>query len=493
MLGRYALYEKIASGGMASVHLGRLFGPSGFARTVAIKRMHPHLAEDPEFSAMFLDEARLAARIRHPNVVPTLDVVAAEGELFLVMEFVQGESLSRLIKSAIARGEKIAPETATTLMAGVLHGLHAAHEATSDRGTPLEIVHRDVSPHNILVGVDGAPRLLDFGVAKAMGRIHSTREGQLKGKLSYMAPEQLRGKVSRRTDIYAASIVLWETITLERLFPAEDEAELFELVLRGTDVPPSAHRPGISKALDDVVLRGLSVDPQRRFATAREMARALEDAIGLVAPSKIGEWVEAMAHDTIAARGERLASIENDSLVRSVPSQSSSIALVADAERHASAPLVEATSTQMSTGSASSPGRAHSRMRRSSSWLGVALGAVLLLATAWFSLQRGAFRSSLVPTPESMVSGPSSPKETLAAAATGSRRDDEGSAASDAAAASIVPLIHSAAASTSASSARPARSNRSVTKSPAGAPCQLVKSVDKFGEPHFSCPCASCP
>src|ERR1700683_1132449 len=150
MLGRYALYEKIASGGMASVHIGRLVGPVGFARTVAIKRMHPQFAEDPEFVSMFLDEARLAARIRHPNVVPTLDVVATAGELFLVMALVQGEALTRLITAAGARGERVSPSMAATIMAGVLHGLHAAHEATSETGSPLGRVPHAVSSHKLL-------------------------------------------------------------------------------------------------------------------------------------------------------------------------------------------------------------------------------------------------------------------------------------------------------------------------------------------------------
>jgi eukaryotic-like serine/threonine-protein kinase len=152
---------------MASVHLGRLLGHAGFARTVAIKRLHPQYAEDPEFVAMLLDEARLVARIRHPNVVPTLDVAATDGELFLVMEYVQGESLSALIRTCAARGEPIDPAIATTILVGV---------------------HRDVSPQNVLVGVDGVARVLDFGIAKAAGRVQTTKEGQLKGKVAYMRP-----------------------------------------------------------------------------------------------------------------------------------------------------------------------------------------------------------------------------------------------------------------------------------------------------------------
>src|SRR4051794_29784074 len=188
-VGRYALYGEIASGGMATVHFGRLLGPVGFSRTVAVKRLHAHLAKDPEFVSMFLDEARLAARVRHPNVVPTLDVVAAQGELFLVMEYVQGESFARLLHVTKSNGQRIPRDIVCAVLASVLHGLHAAHEAKSERGEALGIVHRDVSPQNILVGVDGIARVLDFGIAKAAGRAQVTREGQVRGKMAYIAPE----------------------------------------------------------------------------------------------------------------------------------------------------------------------------------------------------------------------------------------------------------------------------------------------------------------
>jgi serine/threonine-protein kinase len=194
IVGRYALYGEIASGGMATVYLGRLLGQVGFSRTVAIKCLHPQFAKDPDFMSMFLDEARLAARIQHPNAVQTLDVVATEADLFLVMEYLQGESLSRLIKASTAKGQAIPLEIVTSIICGMLHGLHAVHEARDEHGAPLGIVHRDVSPQNVLVGVDGVARVLDFGVAKAAGRIQTTREGQLKGKLSYMAPEPSRAK-----------------------------------------------------------------------------------------------------------------------------------------------------------------------------------------------------------------------------------------------------------------------------------------------------------
>src|SRR5690349_8197951 len=167
VVGRYALYGKLATGGMATVHFGRLLGPVGFSRTVAIKRLHPEFAKDPEFVAMFLDEARLAARIQHPNVVATLAVVAMAEELFLVMDYVRGESFSRVLRTARRKGLELPEGFIGSVVAGMLHGLHAAHEATDERGEPLQVVHRDVSPQNVLVGVDGVPRVLDFGVAKA--------------------------------------------------------------------------------------------------------------------------------------------------------------------------------------------------------------------------------------------------------------------------------------------------------------------------------------
>jgi serine/threonine protein kinase len=327
LLGRYALYDRIASGGMATVHLGRLLGPVGFSRTVAIKRLLPQFAEDPEFVSMFLDEARLAARIRHPNVVPTLDVVSTQGEIFLVMEYIQGDSLARLIRALHQRGESPPPAMMATLMVGVCNGLHAAHEAKTEHGEPLGLVHRDVSPHNILVGIDGVARVLDFGVAKAIGRVQTTRDGQLKGKIAYMAPEQIRGTVSRLTDIYAAAVVLWEALVGRRLYLGETEAELFAKVLEGRVDLPSRHAANIPPALEAAIMRGLETDATRRFQTAREMARAVADAVPLVDASVIGDWVESLARPTLDTRNDLIASIESNSMIhapRLVPSRASS-------------------------------------------------------------------------------------------------------------------------------------------------------------------------
>jgi eukaryotic-like serine/threonine-protein kinase len=308
VLDRYVILEEIASGGMATVHLGRLIGAAGFARPVAIKRLHAHYARDPEFVSMLIDEARVAARVIHPNVVATLDVVSVGSELFLVMEYVPGASLSVLLDALRASNQRVVPEVALGIMIGTSFGLHAAHEATTERGEPLGIVHRDVSPQNVLVGFDGVARVHDFGIAKAVGRVQTTREGQLKGKLRYMAPEQLRGQeATRQTDVYSTAVVLWEVLTGERLFMADNDAALFGRVLEGIVGPASAHVPGLPPALDAVLARALDREPARRFATARELALALGDALRPASASEMGEYLEGVLGADAAQRARRAA------------------------------------------------------------------------------------------------------------------------------------------------------------------------------------------
>jgi eukaryotic-like serine/threonine-protein kinase len=305
------MFAEIAAGGMAAIHVGRLRGPAGFSRTVAIKRLHAQFAKDPEFVKMFLDEAHLAARIQHPNVVSPIDVVATHGELFLVMDYVQGESLSRLALASRLTGTAIPPDITRAILSDVLHGLHAAHEAKSERGEKLGIVHRDVSPQNVLVGVDGVARVLDFGIAKAVGRATTTRDGQIKGKIAYMAPECFQlGDVNRQSDVYAAAVVLWEMLTGERLFKADTDPQTVARILADEVAPPSQLASGVSRELDAVVLRGLDRDPSKRFETAREMALAVE-AVGRVATaSQVGDWVDRTAHAELAARARLIAEIE---------------------------------------------------------------------------------------------------------------------------------------------------------------------------------------
>jgi serine/threonine-protein kinase len=319
VIGRYALHGVIASGGMANVHLGRLLGLAGFSRIVAVKRLHAIFARDPEFVSMLIDEARLAARIRHPNVVAMLDVVALEGELLLVMEYVHGESLGKLIVAANKAKQRIPVQIALTIIAGTLYGLHAAHEARNDRGEPFELVHRDVSPQNIQVGVDGVARVLDFGIAKAAGRLQDTKDNQLKGRLRYMAPEQLKpgGTVDRRTDIYSASAVLWEALTGRSIFKAESDWQMAHLILEGVSRKLSELNPEVSPELEAIVMRGLAVKPEDRFQTAYDMAVALEEIGPISTPREVGLWVEDMAADALADRSARVDQVEGKS--RSVP------------------------------------------------------------------------------------------------------------------------------------------------------------------------------
>lgn len=310
--GRYAVHGVIAAGGMATIHYGRLFADGGFARIVAIKRLHARFASDRELVAMLVDEARLAARIQHPNVVPVIDVVR-EGELSLVMEYVAGESLARLVQAAIAGSGALEPPVAVAIASGMLRGLHAAHETKDEAGRPLGIVHRDVSPQNVLVGADGVVRVVDFGIAKAVGRFQrETQQGVIKGKVAYMAPEQLRaGELDRRADIYAAGVVLWEMLAGRRLFASEDEATLVARILQ--EPPPRLARSDDDRErqeLDGILQRALAKDRDARFCTALEMALAFERVVAPATPSELAAWVETNAGDVLAARALEVAAIE---------------------------------------------------------------------------------------------------------------------------------------------------------------------------------------
>lgn len=327
-VGRYVIYGEIGSGGMATVHFGKLFGSAGFSRIVAIKRMRPQFATDQAFVRMFIDEAMMAVRVRHPNVVPTLDVLSANQELILVLEYVQGETLGQLMRTAADRGETIPPGIVAAIIAGVLHGLHAAHEATDEQGRRLGIVHRDVSAKNVIVGIDGIPRVFDFGVAKAKVRYQSTRGGQLKGTLSYMAPERFKGgEATHLVDIYACGVMMWRALTLEPLFNGGTEAEVLAKILTEAVSPPSKRNPAVPPELDKIVLTALSREPSDRYQTAQEMALALEHAVPLVRPLDLGEWVRTMAGDTLRMRATKLADIESsDSVAQGVIAQNGLLA-----------------------------------------------------------------------------------------------------------------------------------------------------------------------
>jgi eukaryotic-like serine/threonine-protein kinase len=296
----------MAVGGMGSIHFGVLTGAAEFSRLVAIKRLHPQLAEDPLFRVRFIEEARLNARVLHPNVVQLLDVVEAEGELWLVMEYVDGETLHCLQSEVSAAGRLLPLDVVAGVVGGVLEGLHAAHETSDAAGAPLRIVHRDVSPQNIMISRSGQVKVIDFGIAKATAPTAVSTLGRLVGKVSYMSPEQATGAaVDQRSDVFAAGVVLWETLTGKRLFRQgkQSHASILRDVLRKPVPAPSAYRKEIPSALDAVVLRALARNPNDRFGSAREFAQALQAAIPVAPGSKISAYVTVFCEPRAALRG----------------------------------------------------------------------------------------------------------------------------------------------------------------------------------------------
>jgi eukaryotic-like serine/threonine-protein kinase len=309
-IGRYTIHARIASGGMASVHFGRLSGAAGFARTVAIKRLHAQFADDPAFTATLLREAQIVTRIRHFHVVPVLDVVSENGVTIVVMEYIHGVALSKLVESCARTARRLPIPVAVAIAADVLTGLQAVHDATSSDGRPLGLVHRDVSPHNILVGSEGIALITDFGIAKAAGESRVTKTGQVKGKLAYMAPEQLSGEeATQQSDLYAAAVVIWEMLAGARLFSGS-EAEIYTKVMQHR-VPTLADlAPDVSPELERILRRGLAREPSERYASAREMAADLTGLAAAAPREEVASWVRALAGDVLAERAAKLAELE---------------------------------------------------------------------------------------------------------------------------------------------------------------------------------------
>ena len=294
ILGSYRITRPIASGGMATVYLARKVGPRGFAQNAAVKVVHPHLALQPEFVEMFLDEARIISLINHPNVCRVLDFGSFGGTYFLAMEYVRGETWADVLMALRAHpdGGKAIPAITAWVLSQTCEGLHAAHEAHDEAGTPLHIVHRDVSPQNLLVGYDGSVRIVDFGVAYAAERSHATRDGAVKGRYQYMAPEQMRGNsVDRRADIWSVGVILREALVGARLFARENDAATIFAVTEQALPPWPEHVPLALRAVAD---RALIREAEGRFATARDMGRDLvraRDAADSSASVDLSEWM----------------------------------------------------------------------------------------------------------------------------------------------------------------------------------------------------------
>jgi serine/threonine-protein kinase len=335
--GRYRLCYLLASGGMGSVYLARAEGPGGFEKLVALKRIHAHLARNERFVDMFLDEARIAARIQHPNVCSVIDFGEIDGSYYLTMPYVFGEPLHRVLRNAVRaapRARAALPWMGVRMVADACEGLHAAHELRDEDGQLLEVVHRDVSPQNLMVGYDGSVRVLDFGVASARHRHYQTSTGEVKGKFAYLAPEQIDAqRADRRADVWALGVVLWESVTGRRLFHRGTMPATIQAVTHG-DVPPlSRVEPAASPGLEAVVARALARDPARRYATARAMGRDLLTVLAeerqVVGPADVAEW---MAQLFPSGRREQEKLVEQSRVVSLGSGASAPAGSAADAE-----------------------------------------------------------------------------------------------------------------------------------------------------------------
>jgi serine/threonine-protein kinase len=316
-LGRYEVLIGIAQGGMARVWAARQQGHRGFTKIVAIKTILPALTSDPSFEAMFLDEARVAAGVHHPNVCQIFDLGEEAGVLYLAMEWVNGESLARILKPPIKgdpkrEAQRLNARIAARIVADAAAGLHAAHELADETGQQLEVVHRDVSPQNILVTLTGNVKVTDFGVAKALGSSHeATAAGQIKGKAAYMSPEQAAaGTVDRRSDIFALGIVLYEITTGKRPFHGENQIATLKLLLEGRFEPPGAIVPGYPRELEAIVMRAMAMDPSERFPSADRMKVALEEWLArsgpVVTETQVGALVRERVGEVVEERQSRI-------------------------------------------------------------------------------------------------------------------------------------------------------------------------------------------
>ncbi|MBX3274440.1 MAG: serine/threonine protein kinase [Sandaracinaceae bacterium] len=363
-VGPYELLRRIGVGGMATVYLARLGGVEGFTRIYALKVLHPHLATQPEIVTMLMDEARIASRIQHPNVVGIVDLGESdEGVLYIAMEYVDGVSLDRLLapKPNFRPHRLIVPIAMDALL-----GLAASHDLVGDDGRSLELVHRDVSPGNLLVGTDGIARITDFGTAKARARATRTMPGVVKGKVGYVAPEVALGRAfDRRADVFSMGVLLWNALTGQRLYDTDDIAKNVAQLATLDVPPPSTIGLGPPALFDEPILTALARSPDRRFPDARAMYEALEDALAMSGGEpprrQIGEWVETsfarllekrreLADPDFEVRPVELSSDEGEDATRSfrtVPGETSELAALAAPEWMSAGPAAsEAGSTE---------------------------------------------------------------------------------------------------------------------------------------------------
>jgi serine/threonine-protein kinase len=412
-LGRYEVVGHLASGGMAEVLLGRVRGPHGFERAVVLKRILPHLARMSSFVDMFLDEARIIARIHHPNVVQVHELGKEGDELFMAMEYLAGESVSSLVRRLATRNAKLDHALAAFIVAEACAGLHAAHELEDDDGKSLHIVHRDVSPQNIFITFDGAVKVIDFGIAKSADRVARTEAGQLKGKLDFMSPEQCKSEpIDRRTDVFALGIVLYELLTQRRLFKRPSPAGTIKAIVSDPIVPPSRVIATCPATLEKICMRALERDPNERYASALDLRR---DLVGALAGLRSAgdalpeEELAALMCDVLAERrkqkDEMLRALREGGDLGAMPSPETD-----DSE---DIPVVAATGDETNASVTSAP-NASTRSR----WpvaLSIALAAGVFGVVAWrYTTQHARVESATpVPLPTASALAPATVRVTV--------------------------------------------------------------------------------
>jgi serine/threonine protein kinase len=413
--GQYVLVRKLAEGGMAEIFLAKLLGADGFERNVVIKRMLSNLSSIPDFVEMFRDEARLAARLSHPNIIQIHELGFIEGCYYICMEYLAGEDFSTTLRHAGKKRQYTPIPITLRVLVDAARGLHYAHDFTNEEGQPLHIVHRDISPSNLYVTYQGQVKVLDFGIAKAASRVVQTRTGVVKGKYIYMAPEQAQGKeVDRRADVFSLGVSLYESLTNVRPFARENDLAVLNALLQSDFMPPSSLRRDISPELEEVVLKALALRPEDRYATAADFADAIEHNVkgklALATHKELSEYLRAQFGE------ERFAAKTR------VPTLSSLTAQSAQSGFTPPRPVVYASSGHFpsvqpspqldnATGLISPPGAAQASAergtRRSGLLLGVLGGLVLLLAGGGFVAWRGLSRPPPeVATPAPPVSPP---------------------------------------------------------------------------------------
>ncbi len=307
-LGKYHLVEKLGQGGMAEVWKAKMRGPAGFERTLVVKRILRHLLEeDPAMVEMFLSEARLSARLNHSNIVQVYELGEVEGEYFIAMEYVRGRDLVALLRELAPTGV-VPPGVGAYIGREVCRALGYAHALSDDSGSPLRLIHRDVSPSNVMLGYDGSVKLLDFGIAKALGQAgEKTQTGLLKGKFSYMAPEQVEGQeIDHRSDLFAAGIVLYECLTASRLFKGASDLQTIALVREARVQPPSERNPEIPPEMDRICMKALAKNPNERYQTCDQMARELDEVVHTLkwGPERLAEFLAMIFPEEQSSLGE---------------------------------------------------------------------------------------------------------------------------------------------------------------------------------------------